>query len=385
LVERRDDRFFVRKREEIARLFERAYGRDISVDRLMPGLANVAAALNGSDLCLAGLAAVHLKIPALPNRAARDALEAEDRLIKYARGEGTDTDWNPALHPRAGAPPNPGWFAPTGGSDNQPLATQTAQNDDPNRMTDAALNAGRNWVRLQPAKRIDELGDFAEWLANAKPEDEDAIRAEIKRYFDDVGWQSAAHDLNSKLSVVLRPGTTPGIRQKILDSIDLYTRVDPAEYVRINNLLSAAILGATDPAAKPGGPSPAWRLGWAKRGQIFDEEFRDPTFPANFPVIDRIPEGIATSVKSIDLNAATYHNEAGLTYRLQSYIAKVQDFDGDSWGGKEVRENEITGRAVMLIIPSGSMTEAQRTIIERVRTLSLLHNDKPVDVVIIER
>lgn len=42
-----------------------------------------------------------------PNRSARSDLEAEDVLIK-------SVEWNPALHPRAGAPPNPGWFAPSG-------------------------------------------------------------------------------------------------------------------------------------------------------------------------------------------------------------------------------------------------------------------------------
>jgi hypothetical protein len=43
-------------------------------------------------------------------------MAAEDSLIKYARDEGTGgANWNPALHPRTGTPPNPGWFAPTDG------------------------------------------------------------------------------------------------------------------------------------------------------------------------------------------------------------------------------------------------------------------------------
>jgi hypothetical protein len=51
----------------------------------MPGLATVASALNANDPCLARIATVHLKIPDLASSAARDALEAEDSLIKYAR------------------------------------------------------------------------------------------------------------------------------------------------------------------------------------------------------------------------------------------------------------------------------------------------------------
>jgi hypothetical protein len=65
------------------------------------------------------------------------ALVAEDALIKYARDGGGSTDWNPALHPRTGAPPNPGWFAPTdGASDNVPR-DRFAQNHDDSIRPDA--------------------------------------------------------------------------------------------------------------------------------------------------------------------------------------------------------------------------------------------------------
>ena len=113
LVERRDGRFVVRERSEIERLLKRAHPGAPPVDRIISGLATVASALNANDQCLARIAAVHLRIPELPSFAARAALAAEDTLIKYARDEGGGSDWNPALHPRTGAPPNPGWFAPT--------------------------------------------------------------------------------------------------------------------------------------------------------------------------------------------------------------------------------------------------------------------------------
>lgn len=124
LIERRDGRFVVRERDELERLFSHAYGRAVSAQRLMGGLATVASALNADDQGLARIAAVHLRIPDLPDRAARDLMEAADVLIKYARDEGGG-DWNPALHPRAGTPPNPGWFAPTEGE-----GTQLAGNDE---------------------------------------------------------------------------------------------------------------------------------------------------------------------------------------------------------------------------------------------------------------
>lgn len=190
-----------------------AYPGGVAVDRLMPRLATVAAALNANDPCLARIAAVHLRIPDLPSSAARDALVAEDALIKYARDEGGG-DWNPALHPRNGTPPNPGWFAPTDGpqhesshgSGQSDARPRFAENWDRSRRADIAPSSD-DWVRLPPREdRIDELADFLEWLANAKPEDEKAIRREIKRYFYDAGDHIGGDELTHALRAAIDAG-----------------------------------------------------------------------------------------------------------------------------------------------------------------------------------
>ena len=81
LIERRDGRFVVRERSEIEQLLGCAYRSNVVVDRLMPGLATVAAALNANDKTLARIAAVHLRIPDLPDQAARDAMKAADVFV----------------------------------------------------------------------------------------------------------------------------------------------------------------------------------------------------------------------------------------------------------------------------------------------------------------
>src|SRR5580692_3559645 len=392
LIERRDGRFVVRERDAIEQLLSHAYRTSYSAGRIMPGLATVAAALNAGDQGLARIAAVHLRLPDLPDRVARDAMEAMDVLLKYARNESGGDAWNPALHPRAGTPPNPGWFAPTDGDESS--SARTAQNDDPTRRSDAGASAGQDWARLRPGpKRIDALADFPEWFVNATPQDEDAIRAEIKRYYADVGWDAAAHDLNAKLSVLLRPGVTREMRQRVLDSIDLYTRVDPAEYVGTRDLIDAAVLagtgllGAAGEASIPGapaGPSSVWKLGWGLRGQKINEVFGDPTFPSNYPVIDKIPNGVATSVKSIDLNAATYQNEASLAYRLNKFVDDVREFDGADWGTKNIRDTDIDSRAVQVIVPSGSIAKDQQFVFEMVRSAAMRDRRRPVDIILTE-
>ena len=82
LIERRDGRFTVRERSEIARLVKYSFPDGVAVDGLMPGLARIAAALNANDHAAARIAAVHLQIPDLPGPAARNAMIAEDALIK---------------------------------------------------------------------------------------------------------------------------------------------------------------------------------------------------------------------------------------------------------------------------------------------------------------
>jgi hypothetical protein len=128
LIERCGGRFVVRERAAIEKLLKHVRP---NVDGLMPRLAAVASALNANDPCLARIAAVHLKIPDLPDLAARGEIEFEDALIR-------SSDWNPDLHPRTGTPPNPGWFAPTGSSDHESSPVQTAQNDGAALQSDAS-------------------------------------------------------------------------------------------------------------------------------------------------------------------------------------------------------------------------------------------------------
>jgi len=134
---------------------------------------------------------VQLRVPDLPGLFARRGMEAEDLLIKRARG-GEDgrlarTGWDPAEHPRAGVPPNPGWFAPTDGAGGG--STQVAQEEDeraPEEMLDslaplrqAQWDAATATLRqLDPSNR--QLSSIAgpNWVPSAQ--DIARINAEIR-------------------------------------------------------------------------------------------------------------------------------------------------------------------------------------------------------------
>jgi hypothetical protein len=343
LIERRNGCFVVREWSEIVRLVKHSFPDGVAADQLMPGLARIAAALNANDQALARIAAVHLQIPDLPSVGKRNAMIAEDALIKYARDQAGDSNWNPALHPRAGVPPNPGWFAPTDGphvgsseaafGDGQ-SRTQIAENQDGSSRTDAAA-PHPDWVRLPPrADRIDELADFLEWFANAKPEDDKALRREIKRYFYDVGDRIGGDQLTAALAHVTDPDVDRETRQQILNDLEPHSRSDPAIEGQIENLLYLGLSfllpgglpraprgapksptiperGAVEPSPTERAiaidtaygytPAQIWNLGFTKRGQIIHEIFDDGSLPPLFRIIDKFDfaTGEATSTKSI--------------------------------------------------------------------------------------
>jgi hypothetical protein len=151
---------------------------------------------------------------------------------------------------------------------------------------------------LPSGNRIDELGDFLEWLANATPGDEKAIRAEIKRYYYDVGDTIGGNALNAALSDAVEPGITQEDRQDILNRIAPYAASDPAEVAQARNLAVGAILLLQNlPAATAiiEAPSEIWKLGWAARGAYINEQL-GANLPSNFPGVDVWLNGTVTSI-----------------------------------------------------------------------------------------
>lgn len=126
LIERRAGGYALRPRSDLERLLTRSSG-GADLDRLRCGLSVVKSALDENNLALAQIAAVHLLIPDLPGLRARAALEAEDLLIKTEAGGAAlaRAGWDPDQHPRAGTPPNPGWFTPTEGSNPEGSARES--------------------------------------------------------------------------------------------------------------------------------------------------------------------------------------------------------------------------------------------------------------------
>lgn len=137
-------------------------------------------------------------------------------------------------------------------------------------------------------------------------------------------------------------------------------------------ILSGAVAGSAKPVAPNSAVTTSaarnevWNLNPFERGQVIEQALGQ-NLPRNFPTIDRFANGIVTSIKSLDLNAATYQNAATLNRTITGYIDSVANFGGRSWAGVNVPGSSITGRALDLAVPGAGNTAQQRVINQAVQ------------------
>jgi hypothetical protein len=107
-----------RDESDLNRELSKLYGFPLDFARMRRGVDAVAAALANGELARAQIAALLLQLPDPPASANSQPSALEKRVLArdlIACGLlKADADWD-EKHPRTGAPPNPGWFAPTSG------------------------------------------------------------------------------------------------------------------------------------------------------------------------------------------------------------------------------------------------------------------------------
>ncbi len=168
-----------------------------------------------------------------------------------------------------------------------------------------------------------------------------------------AGWQSGNNDPWGELNKYLQ-GMIPG---------------EGAAVSAIGQGLTgikACLTQAPKASALAANVSAFWSLNPFARGKAIEQALGQ-NLPGNFPVIDRFENGLATSIKSLDLNAATYQIAAALDRTITRYIDSVANFAGRSWAGVNVPGSAITGRALDLAIPSAGSAAQQSVIAQAVQ------------------
>ena len=105
-------------------------------------------------------------------------------------------------------------------------------------------------------------------------------------------------------------------------------------------------------------PEGTWEKPPLERGDIIDKAMGN-NLGHNFPTIDKVENGVVTSVKSRDLGAKTYQNGNKLEKVIVKDINKVSGFIGETFNGKFVNAEEIVGRQLQVVVPNVTLSEAQ--------------------------
>jgi RHS repeat-associated protein len=129
----------------------------------------------------------------------------------------------------------------------------------------------------------------------------------------------------------------------------------------LGNLSLTPATGVTRALLAPK-PYNVWALDPMTRGRIIHRALGE-SLPDGFKTIDRFSDGLALSIKSLDLNAKTYQNVLNLKDKLWRYIDSVASFTGAQKSGVRITAEDIRGRALQVVVPPGA-TRAQQQVLQ---------------------
>jgi RHS repeat-associated protein len=100
-----------------------------------------------------------------------------------------------------------------------------------------------------------------------------------------------------------------------------------------------------------------WKIASITERGLAIEKYLGGNLPKNFPVIDKLLNGTATSIKSIDLTAKSYKQGNGLFNTLTGYINKLDNFSIGRQGDYVVKEGvDFTRKTLEIAIEPGKAT-----------------------------
>lgn len=115
------------------------------------------------------------------------------------------------------------------------------------------------------------------------------------------------------------------------------------------------------------------------RGDHFQEKY-GADLPKQYPVISSFRNGVATSIKSIDLTNPNLKADGVLRARVSALAADLSNFNGyisksEKW--PSIYEQDIVGKRLLLIVPANS----EETLIEEMRTILIGYSDITFEIV----
>lgn len=129
----------------------------------------------------------------------------------------------------------------------------------------------------------------------------------------------------------------------------------------VSGVIIGKVLGYAGQLLKSAGNS-LWKIAPLERGFVYEKmlNLKGAFKSSNFPVIDAFYKGVATSIKTLDVKAASYLKTNAVYNKLVKYADDLYKFEGKEWAGERVVGDQITSRVLEVGIPRGA-TKSQVT------------------------
>jgi filamentous hemagglutinin len=109
--------------------------------------------------------------------------------------------------------------------------------------------------------------------------------------------------------------------------------------------------GTAGTTPKIEGPKPSgrgiWDLTPVERWTAVEQRL-GKNLPGNFKTIDKFEDGVATSIKSLDLKAKSYESISTLNRTVKGYIDKMAAYKGGTWSDIEIKPTAVKARSLEL-------------------------------------
>ena len=109
-----------------------------------------------------------------------------------------------------------------------------------------------------------------------------------------------------------------------------------------------------------------WEKGPFKRGDMIDDALGN-NLGHNFPIIDKLENGVITSIKSIDLTEPSYQTAKGIYNKLRRDVDALDDFTIGTRKGIDVTLEDYSSKKLEIAIPDMKITAEQQRGLEMVK------------------
>lgn len=111
----------------------------------------------------------------------------------------------------------------------------------------------------------------------------------------------------------------------------------------------------------------AFQLGPVVRGRVIETLRGAPEAFRNVRGIDNFANGVATSIKSLDIFAKSYQNLNSLASTLSGYVQQLANYSGGQIPGRIIQRGDIARKVLEVVLPKGNLTAAQQQVLLRVQ------------------